>query len=294
MTIRINVDDVRLTFDDVVALDGLSLALEGNKIIGLIGRNGSGKTSLLSLLAAFRKKTSGEIQINGEPVFENAALTSQIAFIRESGDTVEGSEKVSEAMRYAANLRPHWSAAYAQQLIDRFEIPTGSRIDQLSRGKRSALGIVLGMAARVPVTIFDETYLGMDAPSRYAFYDEILRDYAEHPRMFIISTHLIEEVSRIFEEVVIIDDGRLLVHDDVDTLLNQGVSITGLAATVDQFAEGRTVIGERQLGRTKSVMLYGSFDAADRQLAQSAGLDLDSIALQDLFVHLTTQKGGRS
>ncbi len=293
MTIRINVDDVRLVFDDVVALDGLSLTVEGNKIIGLIGRNGSGKTSLLSLLAAFRKPTSGEIRVNGEPVFENAEQTSKIAFIRESGDTVEGRQKVTEALRVAAQMRPNWDADYAQQLIDRFEIPTGAKIDGLSRGKRSALGIVLGMAARAPITIFDETYLGMDAPSRYAFYDEILNDFIEHPRMFIVSTHLIEEVSRIFEEVVIIDEGRLLVHDDVDSLLGQGVAITGPEETVDQFVGGRTLIGERQLGRTKSVMLYGQFDAAERERARGAGLDLDPIALQDLFVHLTTQKGGR-
>lgn len=291
---RIDIDRLTLRYGDVTALDGLSLSLEGGKIYGLLGRNGSGKTSLLSVLAAFRKPTSGDVRINGQPVFENQAITSQIAFIRESGDTVEDTEKVESAMRYAAYLRPNWDAEYAARLLERFEVPTKARIGSLSRGKRSALGIVLGLAARAPLTIFDETYLGMDAPSRYAFYDELLNDYMAHPRTFIISTHLIEEVSRLFENVVIIDRGRLVVHDDVETLLDRGTAVTGPADVVDRFVNGYTVIGTRQLGRTKSAMVYGHLDPEQRAEARAAGLDLEPLALQDLFVHLTEPRGDQS
>ena len=83
----------------------------------------------------------------------------------------------------------------------------------MSQGQRSALGVILGLASRCPLTIFDESYLGMDAPSRYAFYDELLADYLAYPRTIVLSTHLIEEVSSLFEEVVIIDRGRLLIQN---------------------------------------------------------------------------------
>ncbi|MBX5443858.1 ABC transporter ATP-binding protein [Sphaerobacter sp.] len=293
---RIDIDHLTLRYGDVTALDELSLSMVGGKIYGLLGRNGSGKTSLLSVLASFRKPTSGDVRINGQPVFENQAITSQIAFIRESGDTVEDTEKVESAMRYAAYLRPNWDAEYAARLLERFEVSTKARIGSLSRGKRSALGIVLGLAARAPLTIFDETYLGMDAPSRYAFYDELLNDFMEHPRTFIISTHLIEEVSRLFENVVIIDRGRLVVQDDVETLLSRGNAVTGPADVVDQFVNGYgfTVIGTRQLGRTKSAMVYGQLDPEKRAEARAAGLDLEPLALQDLFVHLTEPRGDQS
>ena len=75
-----------------------------------------------------------------------------------------------------------------------------------------------GLAARTPLTIFDESYLGMDAPSRYAFYDELLADYARHPRTVILSTHLIEEFGSLFEEVVMIHHGRLVLHEEADAL----------------------------------------------------------------------------
>ena len=151
--------------------------------------------------------------------------------------------------------------------------------------------MVLGLAARAPLTMFDETYLGMDAPSRQVFYDEVLADYMAYPRTFVISTHLIEEVSAIFEQVTIIDRGRLLVQEETETLLGQGVAITGPAEVVDQHADGLTVIGMRQLGRTRSVMVYGALDAARRQEARAAGLEIEPLALQDLFIHLTTPKG---
>lgn len=287
---RIEVENLRLVYGDTVALDDVSFMLEPNRIYGLLGRNGSGKTSLLSLLAAFRQQTSGDIRIGGQPVFENPAVTSQIAFIRESGDTVDDSEKAKEALRYAEWLRPNWDATYAETLIERFNVPMDTKIGDMSRGQRSALGIVLGMAARAPITIFDETYLGLDAPSRYAFYDEILNDYMTNPRTFVISTHLIEEVSRIFEEVLILDKGRLLLHEETDALISRGVAMTGPADVVDQHTSGLTVIGERQLGRTKSAMVYGDTDDSVRQQARAAGLDLEPLALQDLFVHLTASQ----
>ncbi len=152
MTTRIDIRNLRLAYDDVRALDDLSLTLEGNRIVGLLGRNGSGKTSLLSVLAAFRKPTSGEVLVNGEPVFENAAVMSQIALIRESGDTVEDSEKLSEVLRYAEWLRPNWDAAYAEELIETFYIPRKTKLGDMSRGQRSAVGIMLGLASQAPIT----------------------------------------------------------------------------------------------------------------------------------------------
>lgn len=176
-------------------------------------------------------------------------------------------------------------------LLDAFELDAKAKVKELSRGKQSALGAVLGLAGRAPLTMFDETYLGMDAPSRYRFYDAILEDYIAHPRTIVISTHLIEEVARIFEEVVIIDKGRLILHEPVEALTARGATVTGPAERVEAFANGQTILNERQLGRTKSVMLYGQISEVQRQYARETGLDLEPIALQDLFVYLTNAKG---
>jgi hypothetical protein len=114
--------------------------------------------------------------------------------------------------------------------------------------------MTFGLASRAPVTLFDESHLGMDAPSRAAFHDEVLSDFMAHPRTIVISTHLIDELSPLFEEVVIIDNGRLVLQDETEVLRARGADVTGPAEAVDRFVAGHTVLRERQLGRTKSAM----------------------------------------
>lgn len=270
------------------ALCDLSFSLSGNKICGLLGRNGAGKTTLLSIMAGYERPTGGTVLIDGEPVFENMGATAKVCLVRGVGDAVSPSVTVRDLIDHAARLRVGWDAKYADALLDRFEVPRGKQAKELSHGKRCALGTTIGLASRAPVTIFDESYLGLDAPSRYAFYDELLADVPDHPRTVIVSTHLIEEVAPLFEDVLILDNGRLLLHEDADTLRAAGSAVTGEATLVDSFTLGLDVLGERTLGRTKSATVYGPLDDRRRAQAREVGLELDPIALQDLFVHLTS------
>lgn len=284
---KIEIKNLHQSFGEVVALDDLSVELEGDKVFGLLGRNGSGKSTLLNILAGFRKPTSGEVLIDGQPVFENGEVTQRIALIREAGDTVEDSDKVEEAFRYAAYLRPNWNDDLARNLLDRFGVNPKSKLNQLSRGRRSAVGIALGLGAQAELTMLDETYLGLDAPSRYDFYDVLLNEFMERPRMFIISSHLIEEIARVLEEIVIIDQGKLLLHESNENLASQGAAITGPEDDVAAFVAGRKVIGDKRLGRTRSAMVYGKIDSESLAHAKAANLDVESLGLQDLFVYLT-------
>jgi ABC-2 type transport system ATP-binding protein len=291
MSLGITATDLRLDYGDTRAVDGLSFELDGGKIFGLLGRNGSGKTSLLSMIAAFRQQPGGHNTVDGQPPFENAEVTSQICLIRESGDVFE-TDTVKNAMKFAADFRPHWNADLAARLVDRFEVPMKKRVQTLSRGKRSALGVTLGLASRAPLTLFDEVHLGMDAPSRYAFYEELLDDYLEHPRTVILSTHLIEEVASLFEEVIIIDRGRLILHEPADEVRGRGVAITGRTDAVATFTQDMEVLSTKQLGGTSQATVYGALSDERRRAAVESGLELGPVPLQDLFVHLTDGKRG--
>jgi ABC-2 type transport system ATP-binding protein len=294
MTAEVELRDLTVRYGQTTAVDGLSLRLAGPGIHGLLGRNGSGKTSLLSAVAAFRPPSGGEVLIDGEPVFENPAAMRKVCFIRGAGDTVEHDwpgDRVRDALGLAARLRPGWDAQYADKLVDRFGLPTRKRLGELSRGQRSSVGVILGLASRAPVTIFDESYLGMDAPSRYAFYEELLDDYLAHPRTVVVSTHLIEEVASLFEHVAIIDEGRLLLHEPADELRARGATVIGPADRVEQFTQGMTALATRELGPTRSVTIDGVVDEHERRRAAELGLELGPVALQDLFVHLTDPGG---
>jgi ABC-2 type transport system ATP-binding protein len=287
MSLTVEVQHVTQRFNDATALEDVSFTLEPQVIYGLIGRNGSGKSTLLSIMAAFRKPTQGRVLLNGDPLFENAALTKQVALIRETVDTVDGSENVREAFEFAAMMRPNWDSDYAGELIDRFQVSVNKRIRDLSRGQRSALGITLGLAARAPITIFDESHLGLDAPSRTYFYDQVLADYMRHPRTFILSSHLIDEAAPLFQQVLILHRGKVLMQDDTDAVIERGVTITGPANAVERFTIGRRVINKRRLGPTAAVTIFDEMNEKERALAKASGLELGPVSLQELFVHLT-------
>jgi ABC-2 type transport system ATP-binding protein len=294
--LTVRTENLSVRFAGVPALDRLDLRLAPGKIHGLLGRNGSGKSTLAAVLAGFRRPDEGRVLIEGgdlgtaqEP-YENAVVTSRVCLIRESGDRPDAVQ-VKQAIGLAAALRPYWDADLAGDLLDRFEVPLNKKIQKLSRGKKSALGVVLGLASRAPLTIFDESYLGMDVPSRNLFYDALLADYTEVPRTFVLSTHLVSEVSAMLEEVVILDNGRLVTQSPVDSLRGRGASIVGPAAAVDKFTAGFTVLAEERLGGTKSTTILGDLDPALLAQATAAGLEIGPVGLQDLFVHLT---GARS
>ncbi len=294
-THAVQVENLRLRYGRKLALDGLTFTLAPGRIYGLLGRNGSGKTSLLSVLAAFRRASRGTVRVFGEPVFENPAATRQVCFVSSDLLSLPQDTSVREALKEAGQLREAWDAGYAQELVELFGIPTRQKIHSLSRGQKSAFGAVIGLASRAPLTIFDETYLGMDAPTREAFYDALLAEFSASKRTIILSTHLIDELKRILEEVLIIKDGRLLLQAPVDELLGRGVSITGEAEAVDRYVSlaqgaigsGLATIGTKSLGRTRSVMLYGELTPELEQQARADGLDIDPLELQELFVHLT-------
>ncbi|MCX2954034.1 ABC transporter ATP-binding protein [Lentzea sp. NEAU-D7] len=289
---RIDVQGLTVRYGDVTAIDDMSFSLSGNKIYGLLGRNGSGKTSLMSALAGYRKP-SGSVQLDGLPVFENAAAMRQVCLVRHTADAADKGDKVSHVLEYGAAWRDTWDNDYALELIDLFGIGMGTKAGELSLGQRSALGVVIGLASRSPLTMLDEAHLGMDTPTRYAFYDALLHDFMEHPRTIIISTHLIEELASLLEEVLIIDSGRLVLQEEADVLRSRGTEVTGNAADVDEFTAGLTVLGEKSLGRTKAAMVYGALDDEQLVRARQLGLELGPTALQDLFVHLTDPVGGK-
>lgn len=286
MSLDLEFRDVRLDYGGDPALDGLSFRLPAGTLCGLLGRNGSGKTSLLSLAASLFRPTGGAVTVGGDDPFESPALMAQIGLIGDPGDA--GMYKVRDALELAKTLRPTWDDAYARRLLDRFEVPRKKSIRKLSRGKRAALGCICGLAARTPITMFDEPHLGMDVPTRYAFYDELLSDYMAHPRTIILSTHHIDEVASLFAQVLIIDRGRLVVHDDTDDLRERGAEVVGPTAEVDRVVSGLTVLSERTLGGTKSAVTYGGLSDEQRREVARRGLEMSPIPLQDLFLHLTT------
>lgn len=284
-TAAVTTTDLTKTYADVHALDGVSIRLEENRIHGLLGRNGAGKTTLMQALTGQIFATSGRMQVLGEEPLENVGVLSRTVFIQE-GQKYPDTFRPIDVLRVAAGTYPNWDQAFADRLVERYGLPLTQRIKKLSRGQFSAIGIVLGLAARAPLTFFDEPYLGLDAVARQMFYDDLLEDFTAHPRTVILSTHHIDEVASLLEHVVVLARGRVLLDAAIEDLQGTALTVSGRATEVETFLAGREVYEHRTLGSLATATL--AHREGDEQAARAAGLEIEPVSLQSLFVHLTT------
>lgn len=278
-------------YGSLAALDNVNLRLESGKMYGLLGRNGAGKTTLLHLLTGQILPSSGDVRVYGRPVFENSPVLQKICFIKESQEYPK-TMRVADVLRFASMLYPNWDAALADQMIRRFRLDVRKKTGQLSRGMESMLGIVIGLASRADLTIFDEPYLGLDAANRTLFYDVLLQDFAERPRTIILSTHLIEEVNRLFDEVIILKHGRIVLHDDMETLRAQTLAVSGGKAKVEQWIRGKRVLHRHVFGDTMTAAIYGQIGDKERKALELEGLRIEPLPLQQFMVRFTADEEG--
>lgn len=285
---KIKAENLTLAYGKQKALHDVSFELDGEKIYGLLGRNGAGKTSLLSIIASFREPSAGVLTIDGEVPFENARIMQQVAFLYDK-DYSKTTENARNILLDVKRYRPHFDMDYAESLLELFKIDPKKPVKRFSKGMQSALNVTIGLASRAPITIFDEVYLGMDAPSRDKFYRALLEEQETHPRIFILSTHLVSEMDRLFDEVVILKNGRLLLQEDYESLISKGVTLTGNASLIDEFVKDKEQIDVKQLGETKAVTLYGHLSDKEKAALLSQGIDISPVSLQDLFIYLTEE-----
>lgn len=288
---KIDCQSVNRTYGKTFALKDIRLQVKENTICGLLGRNGAGKTTLMHILTGQLLPSSGSVLINGEIPFENRNVLKSLCFIKESGN-FKSNFKVGEILSLSSLFYPHWNQTLAKDLLQQFHLDPKKSVKALSKGMESALGIIVGLASRAPITIFDEPYIGMDAVARQHFYHLLIEEYTEHPRTFILSTHLIDEISKIFEDVIILQNGEVVLHEKADRLRNNGFTVTGKTEDVDLFCEGKSILHSESFGGTKKVSFYS--EDHNQKEADLMRLTVEPLPIQDLMIHLTSsQKGER-
>ena len=274
-------------YGQLKVLDGLDLTVEPGKIYGLIGRNGAGKTTLLSILTAQNTLDAGEVTYGGQPVWENQWALDHLCFSRELQPARNGAQnpqKVRDYLRAAAAFLPRWDREYAARLLEEFRLEPRKKIGQLSKGQMSMVTILVALASRAPLTILDEPVAGLDVVMRERFYRLLLDDYAETGRTFILSTHIIEEAASVFEEVLILDRGKIVEHAPTEELVGQFAYLSGAEEELDRACAGLRVLSEERVGRRTTRAVRGTPEALEA--AGAFDVDLAPMNLQNVFVAL--------
>ncbi len=261
-------------------LKGLDLELESGKIYGLIGRNGAGKTTLLSLISAQNPVSSGEITLDGVPVWENQDMMDRICFSREINAMMNGF-KVKEYFKAASIYMPNWDQSYAERLAGEFELDMNKNMMKLSKGMLSMVTIIVALASKAEFTFMDEPVAGVDVVMREVFYRLLLEEYEESGRTFVISTHIIEEAADVFEEVIMLDKGKVVLKENTQDLLDRARHISGVAEDVDKMAEGKEAYHAEKLGRSKGLTLLLK---PGESIESTSEVSVQPMSLQQLFV----------
>jgi ABC-2 type transport system ATP-binding protein len=230
---------VRKTYGTSPVLADVTCDIPHGHVHGLIGPNGAGKTTLLRALAG-QVPVEGEVTMDGEPVRDNQPVLDRI-ILAGADVPYPGQMKVGTLLDLGAARWAHWDGDYAHRLQRLFRLDPAARFDDLPRGRKTLVGVVLGLAARAEVTLLDEPYLGLDVQNRDILYRELLEEVSRDTaaaRTFVISTHHVEDVWLLLDSVILIDDGRTSGAVDVDDLLSSTVVATGTAGAVDGLLKG--------------------------------------------------------
>ena len=280
--------DLFKQYKDKAALKNINLSLEKGKIYGLIGRNGAGKTTLLSIMSAQNPATKGTVTVDGEPIWENPNALKKICYSRElnisqTSNNGLGSMKLKEYLRMASIYYPDWDKNMADRLIRDFELDTKKKMGALSKGMLSMVTIIVALASKAPYTFLDEPVAGLDVIMREYFYKLLVDEYSETGRTFIISTHIIEEAAPMFEEVLMIKDGQLLLKANTEELISSAFHVSGKAEEVDAATKGLTKRHEENIGRSKGVTV---FLKNGESIPKGYDVTVQPVNLQQIFVAL--------
>jgi ABC-2 type transport system ATP-binding protein len=214
------IDVQRLTrqFGTKTALDNLSISVPRGGVFGLIGGNGAGKTTLIKHILGLFAAQSGTIRVFGlDPVQNPVGVLGRIGYLSEDRD-LPSWMRVGELMRYNQAFYPTWDPDYAEELREAFDLDVKARVKNLSRGQRARAGLLIALAHRPELLVLDEPSSGLDPVVRRDILGAIIRTIADEGRTVLFSSHLLDEVERVADQVAIIHEGRILLTAPVERL----------------------------------------------------------------------------
>ncbi len=208
-----NVVEVRgLTrrFGSKVALNQVSLAVPRGLVFGLVGANGAGKTTLIRHILGLLRPTAGSVSVFGrDPIGDPAGVLGRIGYLSEEND-LPGWMRVDELLRFSRAFYPSWDPAYAEELRQQFGLDPAARIKNLSKGQRARAGLIVALAYRPDLLVLDEPSSGLDPIVRRDILGAIIRTIADQGRTVLFSSHLLDEVERVADQVAMLQKGQLL------------------------------------------------------------------------------------
>ena len=279
----IELKQVTKQYGQAAVLKNITLSIDEPGIYCLLGRNGAGKTTLLKSIAGYQNITQGTIEVEGK-IITTSTLDTGVSYIENFAKHFN--LPVRKLLRIASEVNPNYDDDFASEMMERFELDGKKKFHHLSLGMKTMVSTIICLASNKEVILLDEPVLGFDAIMRVEFYDMLTGSFQKHPRIIIVSTHIIEEIAKAIQKLIIIDKGNVRFFDTLQSVEAKAFCVSGMQKDVEAATRNLNIIGQDTVG---GLITRYIFDAPQEQ---TASLEIHPLSLQDFFIQLVGHKGG--
>ena len=279
----IELKQVTKQYGQATVLKNITLSIEDPGIYCLLGRNGAGKTTLLKSIAGYQNITSGSIQVDGKAI-TTSTLDTGVSYIENFAKHFN--LPVQKLLRIASEVNPNYDYDFAAEMMDRFELEGKKKFRHLSLGMKTMVSTIICLASSKNIILLDEPVLGFDALMRVEFYDMLTESFRKHPRIILVSTHIIEEIAKTIQKLILIDRGSVRFFDTLQAVETKAFCISGLQKDVEAATKDRNVIGQDVVGGLVTSYIF------DTPPEETGSLEIRPLSLQEFFIQMVGHKGG--
>lgn len=286
----VNCLDVTKRYKKLKAIDQVNLTIDEGKIIGLIGNNGAGKTTLLNMIAGLKWTSSGSIEVFGEGPMDNGKVLNRMFFAR---DSIPFHEEftIKEVMTITKTCYPLFSDERYTELLERFKLDEKKKIKKLSKGMKTLISIILSSSSGAEFIIYDEPTEGLDASNRKLFY-QLLIEESKLDKTILLSSHLLSELDMMLEEIILIHEGQIMCHENIDYFNQYGIELEGKKSVIEEYTHLMKVLDTKTLGEKLRVVV--ARDQVSEREVESLGIRTNPVSCQDICVYLSESGGGKN
>ena len=279
----IELKQVTKQYGQAAVLKNITLSIDEPGIYCLLGRNGAGKTTLLKSIAGYQNITRGTIEVD-DKLITTSTLDTGVSYIENFAKHFN--LPVRKLLQIASEVNPNYDYDFASEMMERFELDGKKKFNHLSLGMKTMVSTIICLASNKSVVLLDEPVLGFDAIMRVEFYDMLIESFRKHPRIIIVSTHIIEEIAKTIHKLIIIDKGSVRFFGTLQSVETKAFSISGLQKDVEAATQNLNVIGQDTVGGLVTTYIF------DNPPEQTASLEIHPLSLQDFFIQMVGHKGG--
>jgi ABC-2 type transport system ATP-binding protein len=254
MTAAIQTQGLGKRYGSRDALSDCTLDLPAGRVVGLVGPNGAGKSTLLNLAVGMLQPTSGTIEVLGGRPAEGPAQLAKVGFVAQDTPTY-GGLSIADHLRFGARLNPGWDDALARQRIERLGLDFNQKARKLSGGQRAQLALTLGVAKRPELLILDEPVASLDPLARREFLQDLMEAVAEHELSVVLSSHLVSDLERTCDYLVVLVASRVQLAGDLDTILATHHRLIGPRRDTAGLPANQQVITESHTDRQSTLLI---------------------------------------